>query len=161
MDHVHFQYNGFLIGILILSVSCVRKEQNLLAAALYTSLVMFKHLFVVMAPLFFVYMLRNYCFEAAEKETQAIYTENSSRKILSSRLDFDKTYILLDKIDQNGMHRSERCSRCHVSDTFCSRYGLDECVERDETNSFSIVSVESRFGMFLSLLNFLTFHKPF
>ena len=27
---------------------------------------MFKHLFVVMAPLFFVYMLRNYCFEAVE-----------------------------------------------------------------------------------------------
>ena len=68
MDHVHFQYNAFLIGILILSVSCVRKEQNLSAAALYTSLVMFKHLFVVMAPLFFVYMLRNYCFEAAEKK---------------------------------------------------------------------------------------------
>ena len=37
VDHVHFQYNGFLIGILILSVSCVRKEQNLLAAALYVS----------------------------------------------------------------------------------------------------------------------------
>jgi len=62
VDHIHFQYNGFLLGILILSVACIRARNNLLAAALYTSLVMFKHLFVVMAPLYFVYVMLFVCY---------------------------------------------------------------------------------------------------
>lgn len=62
VDHVHFQYNGMLVGLLLLSISAIRARRDCLAAATYASLVMFKHLFVVCAPIYFVYMLRHYCF---------------------------------------------------------------------------------------------------
>ena len=96
VDHVHFQYNGFLIGILIFSISCVRKGQNLLAASLYTSLVMFKHLFVVMAPLFFVYMLRNYCFEAVSKKPKRFTpTTQVAKSYLQDWISTKRTFSLI------------------------------------------------------------------
>ncbi|XP_065884238.1 dolichyl pyrophosphate Glc1Man9GlcNAc2 alpha-1,3-glucosyltransferase-like isoform X2 [Dysidea avara] len=62
VDHIHFQYNGFLFGILVLSISCVFKGQDLLAAFLFAVLLNFKHLFLYMAPAYFIYLLKHYCF---------------------------------------------------------------------------------------------------
>jgi alpha-1,3-glucosyltransferase len=62
IDHIHFQYNGFLYGILILSIVLARQKSGLLASgAVFTALLCFKHIYLYMAPAYFVYLLRTYC----------------------------------------------------------------------------------------------------
>ena len=62
IDHVHFQYNGFLYGILILSMVSARKESTmLLGGVLFAVLLCFKHIYLYLAPAYFVYLLRAYC----------------------------------------------------------------------------------------------------
>jgi alpha-1,3-glucosyltransferase len=62
VDHMHFQYNGMLLGILFLSMAALRKGWILAGAALFASLLMFKHLFLSLAPVYFVYLLSSYCY---------------------------------------------------------------------------------------------------
>lgn len=61
VDHVHFQYNGFLLGWLLLSISCLVEGRDLMGGFLFAVLLCFKHLFAVAAPVYFVYLLRHYC----------------------------------------------------------------------------------------------------
>ncbi|XP_057757473.1 probable dolichyl pyrophosphate Glc1Man9GlcNAc2 alpha-1,3-glucosyltransferase [Arachis stenosperma] len=61
VDHVHFQYNGFLIGILLISLSYLEEGRDLLGGFFFAVLLCLKHLFAVAAPVYFVYLLRHYC----------------------------------------------------------------------------------------------------
>lgn len=62
IDHVHFQYNGFLYGILILSLVLARQESTrLLSGFLFVALLCLKHIYLYLAPAYFVYLLRAYC----------------------------------------------------------------------------------------------------
>jgi alpha-1,3-glucosyltransferase len=62
IDHIHFQYNGFLYGILILSLVLARKESTMLTSAiLFAGLLCLKHIYLYLAPAYFVYLLRTYC----------------------------------------------------------------------------------------------------
>ena len=61
VDHVHFQYNGFLLGILLVSLAALEDGNDLLGGFVFAVLLCFKHLFAVAAPLYFVYLLRHYC----------------------------------------------------------------------------------------------------
>ncbi|ESQ39100.1 hypothetical protein EUTSA_v10001410mg [Eutrema salsugineum] len=61
VDHIHFQYNGFLLGWLLLSISFLQDGRDLLGGFLFAVLLCFKHLFAVAAPVYFVYLLRHYC----------------------------------------------------------------------------------------------------
>ncbi|CAL0324874.1 unnamed protein product [Lupinus luteus] len=61
VDHVHFQYNGFLIGILLISLSYLEEGRDLMGGFVFAALLCFKHLFAVAAPVYFVYLLRHYC----------------------------------------------------------------------------------------------------
>ncbi|CAN6486854.1 unnamed protein product [Victoria cruziana] len=62
VDHVHFQYNGFLLGILIISLSFLEDgNRDLLGGFFFAVLICFKHLFLVASPVYFVYLLRHYC----------------------------------------------------------------------------------------------------
>ncbi|KAL8988944.1 MAG: hypothetical protein Q9177_002061 [Variospora cf. flavescens] len=62
IDHIHFQYNGFLYGILVLSLSAARKESTLiLGGLLFAALLCLKHIYLYLAPAYFVYLLRIYC----------------------------------------------------------------------------------------------------
>jgi alpha-1,3-glucosyltransferase len=62
VDHVHFQYNGMLLGLLILSVAYIREGKDVKGAFVYAVLIMMKHIYLYVAPLYFVYLLRHYCF---------------------------------------------------------------------------------------------------
>ncbi|KAF2768144.1 dolichyl pyrophosphate Glc1Man9GlcNAc2 alpha-1,3-glucosyltransferase [Teratosphaeria nubilosa] len=63
IDHIHFQYNGFLYGILILSIVLARKagDGKLWGGILFAALLCFKHIYLYLAPAYFVYLLRGYC----------------------------------------------------------------------------------------------------
>ncbi|EPS59321.1 hypothetical protein M569_15487, partial [Genlisea aurea] len=61
VDHLHFQYNGFLLGILLLSISFLEEGRDLMGGFMFAVLICFKHLFAVAAPLYFVYLFRHYC----------------------------------------------------------------------------------------------------
>ena len=61
IDHIHFQYNGFLFGILILSFCFARESKFLACAIAFASLLCFKHIFLYLAPAYFVFLLRSYC----------------------------------------------------------------------------------------------------
>ncbi|CZT51648.1 related to glucosyltransferase [Rhynchosporium secalis] len=62
IDHIHFQYNGFMYGLLILSLVLARKKSTLLASGLlFASLLCLKHIYLYLAPAYFIYLLRAYC----------------------------------------------------------------------------------------------------
>lgn len=60
VDHIHFQYNGFLFGVLFLALWAARTGRPVLAALLFSSLLQLKHLFVYIAPAWTVYLFRSY-----------------------------------------------------------------------------------------------------
>lgn len=61
VDHLHFQYNGFLLGILLVSLSALENGNDLMGGFVFAVLLCFKHLFAVAAPVYFVYLLKHYC----------------------------------------------------------------------------------------------------
>ena len=85
LDHIHFQYNGMMIGVLLASMGCLFMGNNvaiivspttennnyqqpiayhlyhLAGAALFALLLNLKHLYLPLAPLYFCYLLERYC----------------------------------------------------------------------------------------------------
>jgi alpha-1,3-glucosyltransferase len=101
LDHIHFQYNGMLLGLLLLSISCMVRGASvaatgtssssssssqiweLLSAAIYAILLTMKHLYITLAPLYFFYLLRRHCYVvvvAAANATTAMDNNNGERK---------------------------------------------------------------------------------
>ncbi|KAL9180745.1 hypothetical protein ACHAXT_011198 [Thalassiosira profunda] len=81
LDHIHFQYNGMLLGVLLASIAFIVRGQTdqrweLLGAATFASLLAMKHLYLMLAPLYFVYLLRRHCFVAKTigNETAAFFS---------------------------------------------------------------------------------------
>ena len=78
LDHVHFQYNGMLLGMLLISIAFMvrgasqrmegkiliqnNQRWELLGAATFAFLLSMKHLYLILAPLYFFYLLRRHCF---------------------------------------------------------------------------------------------------
>ena len=63
VDHIHFQYNGVLLGVFLWSASHIQRGQDLRGALLFAALLCLKHIFIYAAPAYFVYLLRHYCFD--------------------------------------------------------------------------------------------------
>ena len=78
VDHIHFQYNGFLLGIFLLSLvqlSNVRSQSNhylrdqdhaYRGAFLFTILLTLKHLYACFIPAVFFFLLRFHCFRGSQ-----------------------------------------------------------------------------------------------
>lgn len=60
IDHIHFQYNGFLFAILIASIVAAKNKKYLWCATFYAIALCFKHIFLYLAPCYFVFLLRAY-----------------------------------------------------------------------------------------------------
>ncbi|KAI3398476.1 hypothetical protein diail_9157 [Diaporthe ilicicola] len=62
IDHIHFQYNGCMYGLLITSLILARQQSGLLGGGLaFAALLCMKHIYAYLAPAYFVYLLRVYC----------------------------------------------------------------------------------------------------
>lgn len=61
VDHIHFQYNGFLMGLLLLSLYFLEQGRDLAGGLVFAALLCSKHLFLVAAPVYFVYLFRHFC----------------------------------------------------------------------------------------------------
>ncbi|KAL1900731.1 glycosyl transferase [Ceratocystis pirilliformis] len=62
IDHIHFQYNGAMYGILIYSLVLARRQSGLLISGIaFAILLCMKHIYLYLAPAYFVYLLRVYC----------------------------------------------------------------------------------------------------
>lgn len=62
IDHIHFQYNGFLYGILLYSLVLAKKKTTLLGSGLvFAALLCMKHIYAYLAPSYIVFLLRAYC----------------------------------------------------------------------------------------------------
>ncbi|KAH3663798.1 hypothetical protein OGAPHI_005201 [Ogataea philodendri] len=67
VDHIHFQYNGFLLGILVLSIVNAKLGNYLQCGFWFAVLLCFKHIFLYIAPCFFVFLLSVYCLNTQSK----------------------------------------------------------------------------------------------
>lgn len=63
LDHLHFQYNGALSGLFLLSVVCMMEQRFVAAAILFSVLLHLKHMYLYVAPAVFVLMLRRHSFD--------------------------------------------------------------------------------------------------
>ena len=64
VDHIHFQYNGFLFGILFLSLGQLANDNVLQSAFWFAVLLNFKHIFLYIAPAYGIFFLRIYCLDS-------------------------------------------------------------------------------------------------
>ncbi|KAG1806920.1 glycosyltransferase family 57 protein [Suillus plorans] len=65
IDHIHFQYNGFMFGILLWSILMACEGRKLASGILFAVLLNFKHIYMYLAPAYFIYLLRSYCMSPA------------------------------------------------------------------------------------------------
>lgn len=82
LDHIHFQYNGMLFGFLLMSIAKMMQGKFLQGAFWFAVLLNFKHIFLYMAPAYFVYLLRAYCFSITRKNGKIQSVSFSFTRIL-------------------------------------------------------------------------------
>ncbi|XP_039313304.1 probable dolichyl pyrophosphate Glc1Man9GlcNAc2 alpha-1,3-glucosyltransferase [Solenopsis invicta] len=70
VDHIHFQYNGFLLGVLLMSmakVSKIDKQMSVLQGAMWFAILLnLKHLYVYVAPAYTIWLLKSYCLNSGK-----------------------------------------------------------------------------------------------
>ncbi|CAI5494216.1 unnamed protein product [Closterium sp. Naga37s-1] len=80
VDHMHFQYNGMLLAMLLLSLALLAEGRHVWASLTFASLCCFKHLFAVAGPFFLVFLLRHHCFPPPPAAAAPHTTTHNSSK---------------------------------------------------------------------------------
>lgn len=73
VDHIHFQYNGMMYGLLVLVVACARNRNMPACAAWFAVLLCFKHIYLYLAPAVFVYLLLGYAMNVAYDSRRSVW----------------------------------------------------------------------------------------
>ncbi|KIM68634.1 glycosyltransferase family 57 protein [Scleroderma citrinum Foug A] len=99
IDHIHFQYNGFLFGILLWSILMARDGKKLASGALFAILLNFKHIYMYLGPAYFVYLLRSYCMSASGQILPARFISLANTVILIFAISLGP-FILMGQLPQ-------------------------------------------------------------
>ncbi|XP_027704053.1 probable dolichyl pyrophosphate Glc1Man9GlcNAc2 alpha-1,3-glucosyltransferase isoform X2 [Vombatus ursinus] len=83
VDHIHFQYNGFLFGLMLLSVARLFQKRHLEGAFLFAILLHFKHIYLYVAPAYGIYLLRSYCFTADKPDGSVTWSSFSFLRLIA------------------------------------------------------------------------------
>ncbi|XP_071077566.1 dolichyl pyrophosphate Glc1Man9GlcNAc2 alpha-1,3-glucosyltransferase isoform X4 [Desmodus rotundus] len=83
VDHIHFQYNGFLFGLMLLSIARLFQKRHMEGAFLFAVLLHFKHIYLYVAPAYGVYLLRSYCFTANKPDGSVRWNSFSYARFIS------------------------------------------------------------------------------
>uniref|UniRef100_A0AAA9T3E0 Alpha-1,3-glucosyltransferase n=1 Tax=Bos taurus TaxID=9913 RepID=A0AAA9T3E0_BOVIN len=83
VDHIHFQYNGFLSGLMLLSIARFFQKRHMEGAFLFAVLLHFKHIYLYVAPAYGVYLLRSYCFTANKQDGSIRWNSFSFVRLIS------------------------------------------------------------------------------
>ena len=78
IDNIHFQYNGFLYGLFILSISYMLDKSYIKSSFIFSILLNFKHIFLYFAPAYFCFLLRNYILETKNNRLKRFMTISMS-----------------------------------------------------------------------------------
>ena len=63
VDHIHFQYNGFLSGVFLLSILRMMEGRFVQSSLWFTVLLNLKHIYLYAAPAYFIFILRFHCLD--------------------------------------------------------------------------------------------------
>ncbi|XP_078514622.1 dolichyl pyrophosphate Glc1Man9GlcNAc2 alpha-1,3-glucosyltransferase [Lissotriton helveticus] len=83
VDHIHFQYNGFLFGLMLLSIARIFQKRHLEGALLFAVLLNFKHIYLYIAPAYGIYLLRYFCFTANNSDGSIKWSSFSLVRLIS------------------------------------------------------------------------------
>ncbi|WPK26145.1 hypothetical protein PUMCH_003492 [Australozyma saopauloensis] len=78
IDHIHFQYNGMMYGLLVLVIAYARQEQFLWCGFWFSVLLCFKHIYLYLAPAVFIFLLRAYTLNL-QYDTKKSFFHNAIR----------------------------------------------------------------------------------
>lgn len=170
VDHIHFQYNGIMFGVLLLSIAYMLKvfyifflpklaihhfflfkENYLVSAFWFCVLLNMKHIYVYLAPAYFIYLLRNFCIVSTNLTVKNILQVVAFKKLLilgSLVLSvFFVTYIpFYDHIGQVRICLLLQPIFLHVNDFRCFQecFRLKEaCVMRIGRRIFGLFTISS------------------
>lgn len=80
IDHIHFQYNGMMYGLLVLMINSARLEKFLWCGFWFSVLLCFKHIYLYLAPAVFVFLLRAYCL-SLQYDTKKSFLHNAVKLV--------------------------------------------------------------------------------
>ncbi|UXI21590.1 hypothetical protein NH340_JMT07533 [Sarcoptes scabiei] len=63
VDNIHFQYNGFLDGLMLISMAYICSGRIYLGSFWFAVLLNFKHIYLYIAPAYFIYLLIDHCLD--------------------------------------------------------------------------------------------------
>lgn len=79
VDHIHFQYNGFLTGIFFMSLCYILEGRVLWGSLWFAILLNFKHIYLYVAPAYGIFLLRTYCMSPQMTGFRALSSFSPSR----------------------------------------------------------------------------------
>lgn len=101
VDHVHFQYNGLLSGILLISIANIISQNYISGAFWFAILLNFKHIYLYCAPAYGMYLLTCYCMTKSDKRGRiASFIVRATSLAIVVALVFIITYIPFAQFDQ-------------------------------------------------------------
>lgn len=73
VDNIHFQYNGLLNGLLLLSMLSMIQKCIYWSSFWFAVLLNLKHIYLYMAPAYFVFLMTNYCIVNREIQFKTLF----------------------------------------------------------------------------------------
>uniref|UniRef100_A0A8R1XZY6 Alpha-1,3-glucosyltransferase n=1 Tax=Onchocerca volvulus TaxID=6282 RepID=A0A8R1XZY6_ONCVO len=89
IDNIHFQYNGILTSILLISLGWIMRKSFLFGALTYCILLNMKHIYLYYAPAYVVYYAVNYLFSSSSGKA---FIANSAKLIAVLILPFTLSF---------------------------------------------------------------------